>query len=284
MITPAMWSANYIVARAAPDTIGPNLMAFSRWALALCLMLPVAIPELYRKWPHWRHEWRSFVLLGGLGMWICGAFVYIGGHTTEALNIGLLYAMAPVLIAVASAILFDDKLRGPQIVGLGLSLIGMIVIVLKGSVGNLLTINFTRGDLWILTAVMSWTLYSILLKKWPSTLSTFTRLAAITFGGILVLLPPTIFEIASIGLPQDVTRAWILVIVAAVLPGFGAYQAYSFLQQELGASRAGLVLYVSPLYTALIAWWLLAEPPRWYHAVGACLILPGMYLAMRKSE
>jgi len=91
MITPAMWSANYIVARAAPETIGPHLLAFSRWALALCLMLPVALPELHRKWPHWRSELRSFLLLGALGMWVCGAFVYIGGHTTEALNIGLLY-------------------------------------------------------------------------------------------------------------------------------------------------------------------------------------------------
>ena len=284
MITPAMWSANYIVARAAPETIGPHLLAFSRWALALCLMLPVALPELYRKWPHWRDELRSFLMLGALGMWVCGAFVYIGGHTTEALNIGLLYAIAPVLIAVASAVLFDDRLRGLQIVGVALSLIGMLIIVLKGALVNLLQLNFSRGDLWILTAVLCWTLYSILLRKWPSSLSTFTRLAAITAGGLLVLLPFTLIEIATIGLPQDVGRAWLLVLVVAILPGFGAYQAYSFLQQELGASRAGLVLYVSPLYTALIAWWLLAEPPRWYHEVGACLILPGMYLAMRKPE
>jgi len=84
------------------------------------------------------------------------------------------------------------------------------------------------------------------------------------------------------GLPADFNKALLLVVVAAVLPGFGAYQAYSYLQQELGAARAGLVLYVSPLYTALIAWWLLSEPPQSYHAVGAGLILPGMYLAMKK--
>jgi len=177
MITPAMWSANYIVARAAPETIGPHLLAFSRWSLALCLMLPVAIPELYRKWPLWSREWRSFLMLGALGMWICGAFVYIGGHTTEALNIGLLYALAPVLIAVASALLFDDRLRGLQIVGLVLSLVGMLIIVIKGSLGNLVSVNFTRGDLWIMTAVLSWTLYSILLRMWPSSLSTFSVVA-----------------------------------------------------------------------------------------------------------
>ncbi len=284
IITPAMWSANYIVARAAPGVIGPHLLAFSRWALALCIMLPFALPEIYRKWPEWRLEWRQFLFLGGLGMWICGAFVYIGGHTTEALNIGLLYALAPVLIAVASARLFDDHLQALQIFGVCLSLVGMLMVVLKGSWGNLVEVNFTRGDLWILTAVACWTLYSILLRKWTSVLSNFTRLAVITCGGLIVLLPFTLAEVATTGLPVDWGRAMLIAVVAAVLPGFGAYQAYSFLQQELGAARAGLVLYVSPLYTALIAWWLLSESPHWYHAAGACLILPGMFLAMRPSR
>ena len=57
-----------------------------------------------------------------------------------------------------------------------------------------------------------------------------------------------------------------------------------FLPPEGGAARAGLVLYVSPLYTAIIAWWLLSEPPHWYHVLGACLILPGMYLAMKQPQ
>jgi len=284
LLTPAMWSANYIVARAAPGSIGPHLLAFSRWLMALCLMLPFALPELINKWPQYRSEWRRLLVLGALGMWICGAFVYIGGQTTEALNMGLLYAIAPVLIAVASALMFNDKLRGTQILGLCMSLLGMLIVVLKGRWGNLVEVNFTRGDLWILTAVISWTLYSLLLRKWQSVLSTFTRLTAITTGGILVLLPFTIAEISTIGIPADFNKALILVVVAAVLPGFGAYQAYSFLQQELGAARAGLILYVSPLYTALIAWWLLSEPPQLYHAAGACLILPGMYLAMKKSQ
>ena len=100
-------------------------------------------------------------------------------------------------------------------------------------------------------------------------------------GGLVVLLPFTVFEVATVGMPKDWSIAFLLIVIAAVLPGFGAYQAYSFLQQEVGAARAGLVLYFSPLYTALIAWWLLNEPPHWFHAVGACLILPGMYLAMR---
>jgi len=51
----------------------------------------------------------------------------------------------------------------------------------------------------------------------------------------------------------------------------------------LGVARAGLVMYLSPIYAALAAWALLGEAPRWYHAVGAALILPSIYLATRSA-
>lgn len=275
-----MWSTNYLVARYAPGIISPHLLAFLRWFIAFSLMLPIALPELRAKWPQWRSNWPEFLLLGALGMWICGAFVYIGGETTEALNIGLLYALAPVLVAIASAWFFADKLRGAQLFGLFLSVIGVVIIVARGSWQALISVSFTRGDIWILVAVLSWTCYSILLRKNQSSLSAFARVTIITAGGIVVLIPFTLAELAVVGLPTDWSQAILISLVAAVLPGFGAYQAYAFLQQEFGAARAGLVLYLGPLYTALLAWWLLSEPPLWFHAVGAALILPGMYLAM----
>jgi len=105
-------------------------------------MLPFAYKELKQHWHEARLEWRQFLFLGALGMWVCGAFVYIGGKTTEAINIGLLYALAPIFIAIASARMFDDRLRGLQIVGASLALIGTVLIVAKGSLANILAIEF----------------------------------------------------------------------------------------------------------------------------------------------
>lgn len=280
-VAPAMWSVNYIVARLANGVIEPHLLAFLRWFLAVMLMLPFAWKELRGKWPEWIHEWPDLLFLGGLGMWICGAFVYIGGKTTQAINIGLLYALAPVLIAVISTRLFEDRLRGWQIVGAALSLAGMLLIVAQGSLQNLLNVKFTTGDLWILFAVSCWTLYSILLRKKSSVLGPFARLTAITLGGLLVLIPFTLLEVYLVGLPHDWGHALFLALMVAVFPGFGAYQAYSFMQAQLGAAKTGLVLYLGPVYAAVLAWIVLNEPPHWFHLMGAILILPGMYLATR---
>ena len=57
--------------------------------------------------------------------------------------------------------------------------------------------------------------------------------------------------------------------------------AYAVLLRELGATRAGLVMYLSPLYAAGMAWWVLGEVPQGYHFVGALLILPSIFLAPR---
>ncbi|MBX2825499.1 MAG: DMT family transporter [Gammaproteobacteria bacterium] len=282
-IAPAMWSVNYIVARLANGVIEPHLLAFLRWLMAFMLMLPFAWSELRRLWPDWRREWPEFLFLGALGMWVCGAFVYIGGKTTQAINIGLLYALAPVLIAVFSSRLFDDKLRGWQIVGVVLALGGMVLIVAQGQLDNIINVVFTTGDLWVLFAVLCWTLYSLVLRKRSSVLGPFARLTLITFGGLIVLLPFTLIEAHLLGLPGDWPYALFLAVLVAVFPGFGAYQAYSFMQSQLGAARTGLVLYLGPVYAAVIAWIVLGEPPQWFHVVGALLILPGMYLATRSS-
>jgi drug/metabolite transporter (DMT)-like permease len=83
------------------------------------------------------------------------------------------------------------------------------------------------------------------------------------------------------------TPAWTwaavgLVAVAALLPGVLSYGAHSLLQRELGASRTAMMLYLSPVYGAALAWLLLGEVPGWYHAVGAAMILPSIWLASRR--
>ena len=281
-ITPALWSSNYIIARASEGVIAPHALALGRWTLALLLMLPLSAAALVHGFAQWRHEWKQMLLLGALGMWICGAFVYQGAHTTSAINIGLIYAATPVAIAFASARLLHERLSTWQRVGLGLALCGVLFVIAKGDLGNLLAVRFSVGDLWILAAAVSWVAYTVLLQRWPSALGPTPRLAAITFGGLLVLLPFTALEaIVQPGPPLGL-KALLLIVLAGLLPGFFSYQAYGYMLRELGASRSSLVMYLAPVYAALTSWVLLGEPPRWYHAVGALLILPAIWLATRK--
>jgi drug/metabolite transporter (DMT)-like permease len=281
-ITPALWSVNYLVARWAPGVIAPHALALGRWMLAALVLAAVCAPELWAGRAAMRAEWKQFLVLGTLGMWVCGAFVYIGGRTTTAVNIGLLYAASPVLIALASTLWLHERLSWRQGLGVALALAGVLHILVRGHWPLLLSLGINPGDAWVAVAVLCWTAYSLLLRAWPSKFSPVARLTLIACGGIVVLLPLTAWE-ALAWWPSELSwKSLALVVAAALLPGAGAYGAYSYMQRELGAARVGVVLYLGPLYSAVLAWWLLGERIEGFHWVGALLILPGIYLSTRK--
>ena len=286
-ITPALWSVNYLVGRIAPGIIAPHMLALLRWSLAGLILLAFAWPELLAKRTSiQKNAWHYFVF-GALGMWICGAWVYIGARSTGATNIALIYALAPVFIALVSTFWLRERLGLVQWLGIALAFAGLVHVVIKGQWSALAQVRLVAGDLWILAATVSWTLYSIFLKRWPSDFSPIARLVLIISGGVLLLLPLAAIEALS-DLPMTQTiwgwKTFALVVAAGVIPGAAAYLAYATLQKTLGAARAGLTLYLGPVYAAVTAFLVLGEPIEWYHGMGALIILPGIYLASRQAK
>jgi drug/metabolite transporter (DMT)-like permease len=283
-VIPGLWSSNYLIARLSRGVIPAHLLALGRWTLAFALLLPVVGATLWQQRAVVRQEWRRCLALGAMGMWVCGAFVYLGGQTTTATNIAIIYAITPVAIAAASVRLMGERLRAGQVAGLLMALVGVLVVICQGDIDRLLAVRFTVGDAWILAAAASWTGYSLGLKHWPSRLSPLVRLAAIILGGLCVLLPMSALEA---WLQPDAWRAAFhlpalgLIALAALLPGVLSYSAHSYLQRELGAAKTALLLYLAPIYGAGLAWWFLGEVPGWPHVAGAALILPSIWLATR---
>ncbi len=279
---PLLWSSNYVIARAADGLIAPHALAAGRWLLAALLLLPVVAPALRRHGADIRREWQHLLVLGVLGMYICGAWVYIAGRSTTSTNIALIYAVTPMSIAAASAWLLGERMTASRWLGVGLALAGLLFVIAKGDPARLLAVRFVAGDLWITACAISWTVYSVLLKRWPSALPPLVRLVAIMAGGLVLLLPGALLEAWLTPTPPFSRAALALVAVAALVPGVLSYGAYSLLQRELGASRTAMMLYLAPLYGAALAWLLLGEVPGWYHAVGAAMILPSIWLATRR--
>jgi drug/metabolite transporter (DMT)-like permease len=283
-LAPAMWSTNMIGGRWAADWFPPHQLALWRWTVAALPMLAISGGALWAAREAVRREWRDLLLLGALGMWICGAFVYIGARTTTATNIGLIYAGSPAVMILVAALAYGERLSRVQALGALLALVGVLAIITRGDPGVLTRLSFSVGDLWIFASATSWAVYSLLLRHRPTTLDPATRLLAITLGGVLILLPFSAAEAAVAGTPPLEWRSLIVVLVLGLVPGFGAYQAYSWLLREIGTARTGLLLYVIPVYNAGLAWLILGEAVHWYHALGAALVLTGVYLANLKPR
>jgi drug/metabolite transporter (DMT)-like permease len=282
-VTPALWSVNYIVARSAPGVVEPHMLALGRWALAGVILAFFARSELWRERHSTLRDLGRYLVLGALGMLICGAWVYQGAQTTSAMNIALIYAASPVLIALAAVVWLGERFSARQSLGVVIAMAGVFHVVVKGQWLALGQVQWVPGDGWIVLAMVSWAGYALLQKKWSTPLGSTARLAAICMGGMLVLLPFAAWEFVQADTPAWSTRATWLVVAAGLLPGIGAYWAYGFCQKVLGASRVAASLYLGPLYGGLAAWLVLGESMGWHHLMGAALILPGIYLASRPS-
>ncbi len=280
-VVPLLWSSNYIIARLADGVIAPHALALGRWALAALLLLPWVGRGLWAQRAVLRREWLHLLVLGFFGMYICGAWVYLAGRSTSTTNIALIYAATPMAIVAASSRVLHERMSRSQWAGVVLALLGLLFVISKGDFMRLLAVQLVAGDAWITAAAASWTAYSVLLKRWPSALGPGERLVAIIGGGLVVLLPTTLLEAALSSTPAFSPGALLFVLLAAVVPGVLSYGAYSLLQRELGASRTAMMLYLAPVYGTLLAWAVLGEVPQWYHAAGAAMILPSIWLATR---
>lgn len=282
-LTPALWAINYIVARRAPGVVEPHMLALGRWAIAGALLALVARAELWRERRAILAVWPQYLVLGALGMLICGAWVYIGAKTTVAMNIALIYSASPVLIALGAVVWLGERFNLRQVLGVVVAMAGVMHVIVKGQWAALSTVQWVAGDGWIVMAMVSWALFALLQKRWVSSLSATARLAAICAGGVVVLLPFAVWELTLASTPAWTWRATSLTLVAALLPGLGAYWLYGWSQKILGASRVAVTLYLGPLYAAVAAWGVLNEPLGLHHGVGAALILPGVFWVMRSA-
>jgi drug/metabolite transporter (DMT)-like permease len=283
-VVPALWTVNYIVARKAPGVIGPHLLALGRWGLAALVLVVLVRGELWMQRANIAKAWWQYLILGALGMLICGAWVYQGARSTQAMNIALIYAASPVLISLGSVWMLKERINKRQIVGVCLALLGVVHVVVKGQWAALSNVQFVAGDLWIVAATIAWAGYALLQKKWPSPLSATARLAAICLGGVVSLLPFSIWELFQPGLTAWGVEAIWLIVIAGLVPGLGAYWIYGWAQKILGASRTAVALYLGPLYAAVLTWTFLGEPLGWHHLMGALLILPGVFLVTKQTQ
>lgn len=283
-IVPVFFTTNQLVARAVHETIPPVGLAFWRWTFAFVLLLPFTARPLWHHRAQIRHEWRDLLALGILGMCLCGAFVYIGAQTTTAINIGLIYGASPVAIVAIAAILYGEQLSTAKVIGFGVALLGVLIIILRGEMATLLELRFVRGDLWIATAATAWAVYVIILRHRKSALPDQVRFAALILFGITILLPFHIAEaLSGAVLILDTTTLGAIAVVA-IVPGLAAYQGYAYIQRVLGAGPASVLMYLGPIYSAVLAWLLLGEVIELYHYAGTALVLPGIFLATRRAR
>jgi len=278
-LTALFWAGNAVLARAIHHLLPPVTMAFWRWTLAALLLLPFVLRPMYRQRALLRANWKLLVLLSVFGISAYNTLLYLALQTTTATNGVLINSVTPLMIIFSSWLLFRQRLSRRQQGGIALALGGMAVIVIRGDPAVLAQLDFNRGDFLLVIAAAAWTLYTVCLRRRPAAIDAPALLGTTVILGAAFLLPLYLVEAA--GRREAV---WNLASYAslgyfAVFPSLLAYLFWNRGVAQIGVNRAGLFLYLIPLFGVALAVVFLGERLHLFHVVGAALIFSGVYLA-----
>ena len=282
-LTALFWAGNFVIGRAMKSSIPPISLAFWRWALALAILIPFSLPHLRAEWPVLRQNWRWLTVLGVLGISCFNTFVYIGLHSTTATNALIINSVIPILIVLLSRLLAATPVSRRQALGITISLSGVLTIICRANPDVILTLKINSGDAWILLAVLSWAFYTFLLRHRPAHLHPLSFLSAIVAIGLIPLSLLYAWELGQgerIELnPANITS----ILYVALFPSVLAFIFWNQSVREVGPNKAGLFLYLMPVFGTILSIFFLGETFYLFQLAGIGLIFSGIWLTTATS-
>ena len=277
------WSGNFIVGKFATlFQIPPLSLNVYRWISVWLILMPFTYKEIYQNLPHIKKKWLVISFMGVITISTFNSVVYFALNYTQVINAVLVLAAIPAATIVLSSLMNIEKTNIFQLIGLFLSITGIVVIISYGDIQKIISLNFNKGDLWMLVCVITWALYSTLLKKNKFKFSQFSLIQLMVSAGLLFLIPQLFYE-KSIGLEVNFNKAFFLILFyVVVFPAIAAYYCWQKGIEIIGPNRSSMFIQLMPLFSAVMAIIIFKEKFELYHFVGAAIIISGIYLSNKK--
>ena len=285
LIATALWAGNAIAGRVlvASGAVSPITLSTVRWGLAALLLLPLGWRVFAPSSALWLNK-KRFLLLGLFGVGSYNALLYLALETSTAINVTLIGASMPIWMLLIGAIFYQTKPRLLQLVGAVVSLFGVAIVLTRGDLSTLLSMEMVLGDLLIMLATITWALYSWMLtrpglsteRQWPWA----QFLMAQVFAGLLWTGFFDSFEIAAGHAYLDL-NLWTasLILFVAIGPSLIAYRCWGLGVNGAGPTVAAFFANFIPLFTAIFSAAILGEPPQLFHGVAFALIVTGIWVS-----
>ena len=273
-----IWSLNIAVTRYVAEFISPVSISFYRWLIAFALLTPFMLPQLLRQRALVLAHWKQLAVLAAFGMVLYQGLSYSAAHYTSATNMGIINAFIPVFTILVSIFILKEWPSHFALAGCLISFLGLLLVIAKGNFANLLALGGHSGDIIMVAAVFFYAFYGVFLKKWQLQIPLFISLYVQIFFALLYHLPFVIW----LGLDGiNAQNGW-SVLYAGIFPSLAAPLVWMIAVQQLGPNRTSIFMNLMPIFTAVMAYFWLAEQWSIYHSIGTALAIAGVLLAQKK--
>ncbi|WP_421242043.1 DMT family transporter [Aeromonas enteropelogenes] len=275
-----IWAANTVVSKAAAGVVDPAAISFYRWVIAALALSPFCLPALWRRRSEIRPWFGKLLMLSLLGMVLYQCLAYYAAHSTSATNMGVIGSLLPLLTLLQGALFFGQRPGKQALLGMSLSLFGVLWLLGQGEPLALLHSGINPGDGMMLLGAASYALYGLLIRRWQLPFGPWLNLYLQILMAVLLLVPVAL-SAESLAVPRE---GWGMVLFAGIASSL--FAAYCWMRglATLGPERTSVFMNLMPLCTALIAVITLGEPIHGYHLLGGSVILGGVMFAQRKPR
>ena len=280
VITTVSWAGNAIAGRLAAGVLTPVTLTFLRWVLAVSIIFVLARPHLARDLASLRRHWKLLTALGGLGFTGFNLLLYWALNHTTAINVTIEQSAMPVLIMLVNFVAFHQRIGALQALGVGATIVGVVITATHGAPLALLEAGINRGDAIMMVAVLLYAGYAVALR-WKPAVHWLSLLFAMAVAALLCATPAFLVEIATQGWRMPSAQGWLIVAYTAVFPSIVSQLFFIRGVELIGSNRAGLFINLVPIFGALLAVALLGEVFRAYHLLGLVLVIGGILIAER---
>ena len=279
------WAGNFMVGKYAFLTeIPPLSLVFYRWSLVWIILLPFTYKEIIKYKDTILNNLSLLFFLGLTSVGLFNSFTYLSLIHTQVINASLFNTAIPAVIIFLCFLFKIEKTNRFQILGLIISASGILAIITKLKLDILFSLNFNKGDLIMIGGVITWGVYSTLLKKKKFTLPLLTLVHVICTFGLISVFPQFLYEISNGQVIKfDVNLVYTLVFLA-LFPSIGSYYCWAGAVSIIGANRAGISLSLIPLFSSIMAIAIYNEVFQFFHLIGAILIILGLFLSNKETK
>jgi drug/metabolite transporter (DMT)-like permease len=270
----------YIAVKRTAAEMPPWALCFWRVTIAGIILLPVTHPHRKAIAAIVRKRGLELLLIGGLGLALTQGLMFIGLKYTSAINAGLILALMPIITMILARFLLGEALSLWQVVGSVLACIGMAFIIVRGDLPALLRFDFNSGDLFIVAGAFCFALYTVLLRRAKFDLERLPLLVVLLAAAAITAFPFYLWEVLNDERTALNTAGLLALAYVAVPGGALMYYLFNWTIEALGASKAGMFLYLQTIFIAVLAYLFLGEHLYLYHIVGAGFIMAGVLLVV----
>ena len=301
LLANALWGVAPSFIKLGLQTMPPLTFLFLRFLISTTVILPFFIIEL-KKHPIKLAQVPTPFFIGIVCYTISLSLVFLGIQKTTALDSSLIGSIEPIVVCLLGAVFLGEALSKNRLAGITISLLGTLLIILEpffslmvgqGPVADGASQRIL-GNLLIALYLISNGIYVITTRKYFKKRSSVTPFIKVGIGFVaatITLFPLAMFELASLPFSLISTQSTIFtlstlipLLYMALFSGIAAYLLCEKALKVLEASDTVLFTYLQPLFAVPVSYLLLGEKPTVVFALGAVVIVVGVFIAERKYK